>query len=92
MLQNFADNTDVFASAKDLKSLEHLMNSELARVKKGVILTSCQSVCMGKTNFMIIKFVKKRDTEISPGKRHMCGNYCPWLSKRICDFGYSWSS
>ena len=30
----FADDTNVFASARDLKSLEHLMNSELAKVKK----------------------------------------------------------
>ena len=28
----FADDTNVFASAKDLKTLEHLMNSELAKV------------------------------------------------------------
>ena len=30
----FADDTNVFASAKDLKTLEHLMNSELAKVKR----------------------------------------------------------
>ena len=30
----FADDTNVFASARDLKSLERLMNSELAKVKK----------------------------------------------------------
>ena len=30
----FADDTNVFASARDLKSLEHLMNSELAKEKK----------------------------------------------------------
>ena len=41
----FADDTNVFASARDLKSLEHLMNSELVKIKKnGVILTSCQSI------------------------------------------------
>ena len=32
----FADDTNVFASARDLKSLEHLINSELAKVKKMV--------------------------------------------------------
>ena len=30
----FADDTNLFASAKDLKSLELLMNSELTKVKK----------------------------------------------------------
>ena len=30
----FADDTNVLASAKDLKTLEHLMNSELVKVKK----------------------------------------------------------
>ena len=32
----FADDTNVFASARDLKSLERLMNSELAKIKKMV--------------------------------------------------------
>ena len=40
----FADDTNVFASARDLKSLERLMNSELAKIKNGVILTSCHSI------------------------------------------------
>jgi len=30
----FADDFNVFAFAKDLTSLEHLMNSELAKIKK----------------------------------------------------------
>ena len=29
-----ADDTNVFASARDLKTLEHVMNSELAKVKR----------------------------------------------------------
>jgi len=32
-LRLLADDTNVFASEKDLKSLEQLMNSELAKVK-----------------------------------------------------------
>ena len=41
----FADDINVFASARGLKSLERLMNSELAKIKQnGVILTSCQSI------------------------------------------------
>ena len=30
----FADDINVFASTRDLKSLEHLMNSELTKVKR----------------------------------------------------------
>ena len=29
-----ADDTNVFASARDFKTLEHMMNSELAKVKR----------------------------------------------------------
>jgi len=62
----FADDINVFASAKDLKTLEHLMNFELVKVKKnGAILTSCQSIYLGKTNFMIIKSLGKKDMEIN---------------------------
>lgn len=50
----FADDTNAFASAGDLKTLEDLMNPELAKVKKtGVILTSCQSIWAKQT---LIKF------------------------------------
>ena len=37
----FADDTNVFASAKDLKTLEHLVKSELVKVKK---MVRCQQV------------------------------------------------
>ena len=47
-----------------LKSLEHLMNSELAKVKKWCDINKL-SINMGKTNFMIIKSARKRDMEIS---------------------------
>ena len=49
----FADDTNVFASAKDLKTLEHLMNSELVKVKKWCDINKL-SINLGKTNFMII--------------------------------------
>ena len=51
----FADDTNVFASARDLKSLEHLMNSELAKVKRWCDVNKL-SINSGKTNFMIIKY------------------------------------
>ena len=60
----FADDTNVFASARDLKTLEHLMNSEPAKVKTWCDINKL-SINMGKTNFMIIKSVRKKDMEIS---------------------------
>ena len=69
----FADDTNVFASAKDLKSLERLMNSELAKVKKWCDINML-SINMGKTNFMIIKSVRKRDMEISLNIRNSDGS------------------
>ena len=59
----FADDTNVFASAGDLKSLKHLMNSELAKVKKWCDINKL-SINMGKANFMITKSARKRDMEI----------------------------
>ena len=50
----FADDTNVFASAKDLKTLEHVMKSELVKVKKWCDINKL-SINLGKTNFMIIK-------------------------------------
>ena len=60
----FADDTNVFASARDLKSLERLMNSELAKIKKWCDINKL-SINMAKTNFMIIKSARKRNMEIS---------------------------
>ena len=60
----FADDTNVFASARDLKSLERLMNSELVKIKKWCDINKL-SINMAKTNFMIIKSARKRDMEIS---------------------------
>ena len=51
----FADDTNVFASARDLKSLEHLMNSELAKVRiKGSceqLMDECYLVPLFKNEF-----------------------------------------
>ena len=60
----FVDDTNVFASAKDLKTLEHLMNSELAKVKRWCDINKL-SINMGKTNFMVVKSVRKKDIPIS---------------------------
>ncbi|KXJ05275.1 RNA-directed DNA polymerase from mobile element jockey [Exaiptasia diaphana] len=60
----FADDTNLFASAKDLKTLESTMNYELAKVKEWCN-TNKLSINMSKTNFMIIKSAKKKDVTIN---------------------------
>ena len=60
----FADDTNVFATANDLKSLEQTMNSELAKVKEWCDINKL-SINMTKTNFMIVKSKRKRDAPIN---------------------------
>ena len=57
----FADDTNVFASARDL---EHVMNSELAKVKRWCDINKL-SINMTKANFMIVKSTRKKDIPIS---------------------------
>ena len=56
----FADDTNVFASARDLKVLEKIVNSELKKVKIWYDVNRL-SINFSKTNFMIIKSQKKKD-------------------------------
>ena len=58
----FADDTNVFASARDLKVLEKIVNSELKKVKIWCDVNSL-SINFSKTNFMIIKSSKKKDAK-----------------------------
>ena len=55
----FADDTNVFASARNLKDLEEIVNSEL---KKVIIWCDVNrlSINFNKTNFMIIKSSNKK--------------------------------
>ena len=55
----FADNTNIFASASDLKTLEALMNSELEKVKEWCDVNKLL-INMSKTNFMIIVYQEER--------------------------------
>ena len=57
----FADDTNVFASARDL---EHVMNSELAKVKRWCDINKL-SINMSKANLMIVKSIRKKDFPIS---------------------------
>ena len=60
----FADDTYVFASARDLNVLEKIVNSELKKVKIWCDVTRL-SINFSKTNFMIIKSQKKKDDQVN---------------------------
>ena len=60
----FADDTNVFASARNLKDLEEIVNSELKKVKIWCDVNRL-SINFTKTNFMIIKSSKKKDDQVS---------------------------
>ena len=60
----FADNTNVFASARDLKTLEKTVNSELKKVKIWCDVNRL-SINFSNTNFMIIKSPKKKDDQVN---------------------------
>ena len=57
----FADDTNVFASACDLKVLEKTVNSELKKVKIWCDVNRL-SINFSKTNFVIIKSKRKKIT------------------------------
>ena len=59
----FADDTNLFASARDLKNLETLINSELEKVKKWCDVNKL-SINFKKTNYMIIKSFRKASRSI----------------------------
>ena len=56
----FADDTNVFASARDLKTIEKPVNSELQKLKVWYDVIRL-SISFSKANFMIIKSPKKKD-------------------------------
>ena len=59
----FADDTNVFASARDL---EHVMISELAKVKRWCDINKLSiNMSKGKANLMIVKSTRKKDIPIS---------------------------
>ena len=58
----FVDDTNVFASARDVKVLEKIVNSELKKVKIWCDVKRLSNN-FSKTNFMIIKSQKKKDDQ-----------------------------
>ena len=63
-LRIFADDTNVFASAHDLRSLEQLINTELKKVKLWCD-TNKLSINFSKTNFIIVKSPRKKDLAVN---------------------------
>ena len=59
----FADDTNLFVSNKDLKSLELQMNLELSKVKEWCDINKL-SINLKKTNYMIVKPLRKKNTNI----------------------------
>ena len=62
--RTFADDTNVFASARDLKTLEQLINTELKNVKIWCDANKL-SINFSKTNFMIVKSPRKRGLAVN---------------------------
>ena len=69
----FADDTNLFASACDLKSLEALINSELEKVKEWCDVNKL-SINLSKTNYMIIKSSRKPSENIEIKLQSMDGS------------------
>ena len=63
-LRIFADDTNVFASARDLKSLDQLINTELKKVKLWCDANKL-SIKFSKINFMIVKSTRKKDLAVN---------------------------
>ena len=71
----FADDTNVFASARNLKDLEEIVNSELKKVKMWCDVNRL-SINFTKTNFMIIKSSKKKDDQVNIKIESADGTMC----------------
>ena len=78
----FADDTNVFASARDL---EHVMNSELAKVKRWCDINKL-SINMTKANFMIVKSTRKKDIPISLNIRKSDGSFYSFERKQCIKY------
>ena len=58
----FGDDTNVFANARDLKSLEQLMNSELTKIK---VWCNINKLSINFFSWLIVKSRQKRDFEVN---------------------------
>ena len=78
----FADDTNVFASSGDLRTLENLINVELVKVKNWCHANKL-SLNMSKTNFMLIKSPRKKDSIINV-KLMNCDGSFQLLERKTC--------
>ena len=69
----FADDTNLFASARDLNNLETLINSELGKVKVWCDVNKL-SINFIKTNYMIIKSNRKASGSIEVKLQNIDGS------------------
>ena len=69
----FADDTNLYASARDLKSLETLINSELGKAKVWCDVNKL-SINFIKTNYMILKSNRKASGSIEVKLQNMDGS------------------
>ena len=76
----FADDTNVFATARDLKTLEQLMNAELKKIKVWCDINKL-SINFTKTNFMIIESSKKKNQEVNIKIENVDG-ICHFLQRK----------
>lgn len=60
----FADDTNLFASAKDLKSVELQINLELTKVKEWCEINQL-SINLKKSIYMIVKSQRKKNTNVN---------------------------
>ena len=72
-LRIFADDTNLFTSAHDLKSLQILINSELEKVKVWCDVNKL-SINFIKTNYMIIKSNRKASGSIEVKLQNIDGS------------------
>ena len=71
----FADDANVFASARDHKSLEQQINTELKKVKIWCDANKL-SINFSKTNFMIAKSPRKKDLAVNIKRENKDGTSC----------------
>ena len=79
----FADDTNVFASGKDLKALELQINLELKKVKEWCDINKL-SINLKKTNFMIIKPIRKKNINVNTNITNLQMDHAiPWNGRTI---------
>ena len=72
-------------SARDLKTLEHVMNSELAKVKRWCDINKLY-INMSKTSFIIVKPTRKKDIPISLNIRKSDGSFYSFKRKQCIKY------